>query len=55
MGVWSQTGKIAIWLKQTLNLTWKPMSRLTHIFGKGSEIFGDSNEEEEEGDLSFLF
>lgn len=55
MGVWSQTDKIAIQLKQTLNLIWKPMWSLTHIFGKGSKIFGDINEEEEEGDLIFLF
>lgn len=56
MGVWSQTDKIAIQFKQTSNLTWKPMWRLTHTFGKGSQIFRDINEEEEEGDLGcFLF
>lgn len=43
----------AIQFKQTLNLTGKPMWRLTHIFGKGSETFGDINEEEEEGELVF--
>lgn len=31
------------------------MWSLTHIFGKGSETFGDINEEEEEGELTFLF
>lgn len=54
MGVWSQTDKIAIELKQTLNLIWKPTWSPTHIFGKGSEIFGNITEEGEERGLVFL-
>ena len=53
MGGWSPTDKMAMQRKWTPNLTWKPTGRLTHTFGKDSEICGDIHEEEE-GDLGFL-
>lgn len=55
MGMWNQTDKIAIPFKHTVRLALKPPWGLTCIFGKDSGVFGDINEEEEEGELSFLF